>query len=117
MVRARAGKGSLGCIVSILLVATVSYFATNIGRSYWNFVQFQDRMKQEARFAQHRSDATIARRLRSYSDSLGLPEGASKVTVRRRGRTIHIWSEYYEHIELPGMVREFYFHPEAVGTF
>ena len=117
MVRARAGKGSLGCIVSLLFMATISYFAINASESYWDYIQFQDRMKQEARFAQHRSNATIARRLSAYADSLGLPEGARKVNVRRNGRTIHIWAEYYQHIELPGMVREFFFHPEAVRTF
>lgn len=117
MVRARAGKGGLGCLVSILFVAAVIYFGVNIGQTYWNYVQFQDRMKQEARFAQHRSDVTIARRLRDYADSLGLPEGAHKVNVRRAGRTIHIWAEYYENVELPLMVKEFYFHPQAVGTF
>ncbi len=117
MVNSRAGKGGLGCLVSMMFVAMVLYFGVNAGRQYWNYVQFQDRMKQEARFAQHRSDVTIARRLREYADSLGLPEGAQKVNVRRRGRTIQIWAEYYENIELPLMVKEFFFHPQAVGTF
>lgn len=117
MVSARPGKGGLGCLVSLLLVAAVIYFGVNIGQTWWNYVQFQDRMRQEARFAQHRSDATIARRLREYADSLGLPEGAHKVHVRRSGRTIHIWAEYYENVELPLVVKEFFFHPQAVGTF
>lgn len=117
MVRARAGKGTLGCLMSLLVVAAVIYFGVNIGRTYFNYFQFRDRMKVEARFAQHRSDATIARRLREYADSLGIPLGASKVHVRRRGRTIEIWAEYYENVELPLVVKEFYFHPQAVGTF
>ncbi len=117
MVNRRAGKGTLGCLLSLLVVATVTYFAYNIGQTYWNYLQFQDRMKQEARFAQHRSDATIQRRLKGYADSLGLPEAAQTVHVRRRRGTIEIWAEYYENVELPLMVREFYFHPRAVGTF
>jgi hypothetical protein len=117
MVKARAGKGTLGCLVSLLFVAAVVYFGVNIGQTYWNYIQFRDRMKVEARFAQHRSDAVITRRLREYADSLGLPEAARKVHVRRRGRTIEIWAEYYENVELPLMVKEFYFHPQAVGTF
>ena len=28
-----------------------------------------------------------------------------------------IWAEYYVHIELPGIVREFYFNPQGSGTF
>lgn len=117
MVRARAGKGTLGCLLSMLIASAVVYFAFNIGQTYWHYLQFQDRMKQEARFAQHRSDATIARRLREYADSLGLPEAAHKVHVRRRRGTIEIWAEYYTNVELPLVVKEFYFRPQAVGTF
>lgn len=117
MVRARAGKNTLGCLLGLLLVVAVGYFSANIGQTYWNYIQFRDRMKQEARFAQHRSDATIIHRLSEFADSLGLPEAAQKVHVRRRGRTIQIWAEYYENIELPGMVREYFFHPQVVGTF
>jgi hypothetical protein len=117
MVKSRAGKGTLGSLLSLVFVAAVIYFGFNIGRTYWNYVQFRDRMRQEARFAQHRSDLTIAKRLRDFADSLGLPEGAHQVNVRRRGRTIQIWAEYYENIELPLIVKEIYFHPQAVGTF
>lgn len=117
MVKSRAGKGGLGCLLSLVLVAAVGYFAWNVGVTYWSYYQFQDRMRQEARFAMHRSDALIQRRLSDYADSLGLPEGAQKVNVRRRQRTIQIWAEYYQIIEFPGFVREVYFHPQAVGTF
>ena len=65
----------------------------------------------------HRSDALIKKRLQIYADSLGLPEAARKVSVRRRTGTIHIWAEYYEIIEFPGFVREKHFHPEVVATF
>lgn len=117
MVRARAGKGTLGCLFSIMLVIAIGYFGVNVGRPYWNFYQFRDRMQQEARFAAKRSDITIQRRLSSYADSLGLPENAQRIQVRRRQGTIEIWAEYYEIVELPGVAREFYFEPRAVGTF
>jgi hypothetical protein len=117
MVKRRAGKGGLGCLLTLVLVGAIGYFAFHVGTAYWGYYQFQDRMKQEARFAMHRSDALIQRRLRDYADSLGLPEGAQKVNVRRRQRTIQIWAEYYQILEFPGFVREVYFHPQAVGTF
>ena len=117
MVKARAGKGTLGCLFSIFLVLAIGYFGVNIGRPFWHYYQYQDRMRQEARFAAKRSDLTIQRRLREYADSLGLPEPANKVQVRRREGTIEIWAEYYQIIELPGVAREFYFEPRAVGTF
>jgi hypothetical protein len=117
MVKARAGKGTLGCLFSLFVVFSVGYFALNIGRPFWNYYQFKDRMQQEARFASRRSDITIQRRLRDFADSLELPENALKVQVRRRTGTIEIWAEYYELVELPGIVKEFYFEPRAVGTF
>ncbi len=117
MVKARAGKGTLGCLFSLTLVIAIGYFGLNIGRPFWNAYRFQDRMRQEARFASKRSDLTIQRRLREYADSLGLPEAAHRIGIRRRSGAIEIWADYYEIIEFPGVVRELYFSPHAVGTF
>ena len=33
------------------------------------------------------------------------------------GRHIELESDYYEHIELPGMVREVHFNPHSEGIF
>lgn len=117
MVKGRAGGGALGCLFSIFLVVALGYFALNIGQPFWNAYQFRDRMQQEARFAGQRSDITIQRRLRDFADSLELPANARRVKIRRRNGTIEIWAEYYELVELPGVVKEFYFEPRAVGTF
>lgn len=117
MVKTRPGKGTLGCLFSLLLIFSIGYFGVNIGRPFWNYYQFRDRMTQEARFASKRSDQTIQRRLREYADSLGLPESAARIQVRRRQGTIEIWAEYYEIVELPGVAKEFYFEPRVVGTF
>jgi hypothetical protein len=117
MVKLRRGIGTLGCLFSITLVVALGYFGVNIGRPFVNAYRFEDRMKQEARFASKRSDVTIQRRLRLYADSLGLPEAAQRIGIRRRGGAIEIWAEYYEIIEFPGVVRELYFSPSAVGTF
>jgi hypothetical protein len=117
MVSRRAGKAKLGCLLTMIIIAVIGYFGVHVGKAYWGYYQFQDRMKQEARFAMHRSDALITKRLKEFADSLDLPEGAHNVNVRRRQRTIQIWAEYYQIIEFPGFVREVYFHPQAVGTF
>ncbi len=115
--KARRGEGTVGCLFSIFVAIALVYFGINAGRPFWDYYQFQDRMTQEARFAANRSDVTIQRRLRDYADSLGLPEAAQKVKVRRRSGTIEIWSEYYVNIEFPGFVREQHFTPRAVGTY
>lgn len=117
MVTPRRGAGSLGCLVTLLLVATVGYFAVNAGEVYFRFYQYQDAMKQEVRFAARNPDAVILRHLRTKVDSLGLPETAGDVSLQRDGRHIEIEADYYEHVELPLMVREIHFHPSASGIF
>jgi hypothetical protein len=117
MVRARSGASKIGCLFILLVVSAVVYFGVNIGEVYWNYYQLTDRMKAEVRFAAHRSDAVIRRRVAAFADSLGLPESAAKVTVRRGNHIIFIFSEYYVHLELPGFVREIHLSPSATGTF
>jgi hypothetical protein len=117
MVIRRAGKSSLGCLFTMLVVAAIAYFGVNVGEAYFRFYQFQDAMRQEVRFAGQNSDAVILRHLGAEADSLGLPEAAADVTIRRDGRQIEMGSEYYVHIELPLMVREVHFTPHAEGTF
>src|SRR6476660_8462380 len=117
MVRRRVGLSSLGCLVTLLLLAAVIYFGVNIGEHYFRFYQYQDAMRQEVKFAAHNGDALILRHLRERADSLGLPEAAGEVTLQRDGRHIEVESEYYVHIELPLIVREQRFNPHAEGIF
>ncbi len=117
MVSTRSGRSSLGCLISLLIFAAIIYFGVNAGEVYFRFYQFQDAMRQEARFAAHNSDAVIIRHLQQQADSLGLPEAAGVVTLQRDGRHIEMESEYYDHIELPLMVREVHFNPHAEGIF
>jgi hypothetical protein len=115
--RARAGRSSLGCLVVLLLLTAAGYFSVNLGEAYWRFYQFQDAMKQEARFAGRRTDEAIAQRLRAKADSIGLPEEAIKrLRVRRAQSRLRITSEYVETIELPLVVRRLRFEPHAEGS-
>jgi hypothetical protein len=117
MVTPRRGRSSLGCLVTLLLVAAVLYFGVGIGEHYFRFYEYQDSMRQEVRFAAHNSDALILRHLRERADSLGLPEAAGVVTLQRDSRHIEIESEYYESLELPLYVKEVRFNPHAEGIF
>lgn len=117
MVRRRFGRSSIGCLFSTLLVAAVSYFAVNLGGVLLDYYRFVDRMKSEVRFAASRSDAVIKRRLAVYADSLGLPEAAQRIHVKRGAKLITIWAEYYDNIELPAIVKEIRFNPQATGPF
>jgi len=114
-VSARRGAGKLGCLFSILLLVTAGYFGVNIGEVYLRYFEFRDAMVQEARFAKTRTDDDIRRRLAALADSLGLPEEAARVSVRRSANVIRIRSEYVELVELPLFVRSFHMTPSATG--
>lgn len=117
MVRPRRGRSQLGCLVMILILAAVGYFGFTVGTALWDYYQFVDRMKQEVRFAASRSDAVIKRRIVAFADSLGLPEAARVVHVKRGNKLLVIWAEYYQVLEFPGFVKEIRFNPQAAGPF
>jgi hypothetical protein len=104
-------------LFSLLVLCATVYFGVNIGEVYWRFYEYQDTMRQAVRFAAHSSDDQIKRRLAATADSLGLPEPAGRVFVRRQNRDISIEASYYEHLELPLIVREVQFNPRATGSF
>jgi len=117
VVSSRAGRSKFGCLVSLLLVVTVVYFAINVGEPYLRYYRFLDGMKQEARFSVRFSDEEIQKRLAALADSLGLPEAAGRVRVRRASNRISISSSYYERVEMPLIVRDILFSPQADWTY
>lgn len=115
MVTGRRGAGKLGCLFTLLVLVTIGYFAFNIGEVYVRYYAYQDAIEQEVRFAGTRTDDAIRHRLVAIADSLGLPEEAGHVQLRRSGSRISISADYAEHVELPLFVRPFRFRPSAEG--
>lgn len=113
----RRGRSTLGCLFTLLIVVAVVYFAINVGEVYFRYYQFRDSMEQTARFAAHYDDDGIRQRLRLAADSLNLPESAHQIQVRRREHHITIWTEYFDHIEMPGYVREVRLSPRVESSF
>lgn len=111
----RRGTSSLGCLFSLLVVSAVIYFGANVVEAFWRYYQFKDEMTQTVKFDPHASNDQILAHLRNFADSLGLPEDAGAISILRNGKTIAIESDYDETVELPMMVRELHFHPEAEG--
>ena len=120
MVRSRAGRSSLGCLVGLLIVVAAIYFGVKIGEVYWRAYQFEDSMKQEARFASQIPNDRMLVHLRAFADTLGLPEDASSNIQITRGRDNHsivIETEYNEMVELPLTVRPIHFKPRIEATY
>ncbi|HVE78085.1 MAG TPA: hypothetical protein VNA89_04445 [Gemmatimonadaceae bacterium] len=115
---ARSGRGrsSLGCLLTLLVVVAAGYFALNVGEVYWRYFRYRDGMAQQARFAARKSDVEIVRQLAALADTLGLPDAARDVRVRRTPDRVTIAASYDERIALPGFVRELHFAPRAEGS-
>jgi hypothetical protein len=115
----RPGRSALGCLFPLLLAAVAVYFAVQVGDPYLKHLRYQDAMRQQIRFADMNSNDAITRRLQASADSLGLPEQAHRITLRRdeHRRHISISADYTEVVEVPGYVREFRFRPRAEGNY
>jgi hypothetical protein len=87
----------------------------NAGESYWRFYQYQDDMRQEAQFARQKTNEQILAHLRASVDSLGLPDEARRISIRRTATLITIDAAYDEHVEMPMYVRAIHYRPHAEG--
>lgn len=113
MVATRRGASTLGCLFTLLIVVAIGYFGFGVAEVYLRSYRFRDAMQTQARFARNTSDEAIRVRLRSLADSLGLPEDAAQVMVRRTAKRITISATYTETLELPGFIRPLNFSPSV----
>ena len=118
MVTPRAGRGKLGCLLLLLVLAAVVYVGVDVAEAYWRYYRFRDAVEQEAQYSTTRSDDDIKRRLVALVDSLGLPEEAGRrLQVRRSANRLVIQTEYTEHIAKPLYKRDIKFAPSAELRF
>lgn len=97
----RRGASRLGCLIQLVILGGLLYFGLYAGQDLLEYYRLRDAMKVEARFATLRTDAQIRDRIRSFADSVGLPEEASDINIVRGENTIQIWSEYDQPLRLP----------------
>jgi hypothetical protein len=103
-VRDRSGKTRLGCLFTLLLVATAGYYGADIGAVFFDRWQLIEEMKAQAGFAPSIDDAAIQRRLHRKMEELELPRHArSNLRIRRtlRPREIAISTKYAVTFLLP----------------
>lgn len=113
MVTPRAGRSTLGCLFTLLLLVTAVYFGFNLAEPHWRYYQLRDTMAQAARFADQSSDAELTTRIHAKADSLGMPREAYRLRFNRTANSIMIWTQYQEVVELPGYTKTFFFEPRV----
>ena len=113
----RAGKGSGGCLMTLVIFALVVYFGLPVAEVYVRQYTFSEEMSTNARLATTLTDAVIRRRLIDKADELGLPpEAVKNLKIRRTGgsdRMITIDSEYAETVKRPFFTYTFTIRPHA----
>jgi hypothetical protein len=116
LVRRRRGASTLGCLFTMFIVAAGAYVGVKLGGAYWRAYQYEDAMRQQMRFLSNSPNETIISHLRASADTLGLPDEARKIAIRRTQGAIVVEAFYDEHIDLPMVSRDLHFHPHAEGT-
>ena len=113
----RAGKGSMGCLVTLFLLGMTVYLGLPVGQAFVRQYQFAEEMRSQARLAPSLSDAVIRRRILDRADELGLPaEATTNLRIRRTGGRegrITIESAYSETVDLKVLEHTFRFTPKA----
>ena len=117
--RNRRGGGLLGCLVPLLVITIIGYFAVHASDAAFRYYRFRDAMQQEARFAHRprRTDDMIRQRLRAFADSQQLPIEARNVKVYRTETRIRISADYSETIDFPFFSKRIDLHPAVERVF
>lgn len=100
----RRGRGMLGCLFPLVLLALFLYLGVKFGRPWFANQQFQDEMRSAAKFADTLSDSAIHARIVARADSLRLPaEARNGLRLTRLGGPprILIETRYTVTVELP----------------
>ena len=95
--RNRRGKTRIGCLFSLLIVATVGYYGMDVGTIFFKRWQLIEEMKAQAGFAPSIDDGAIQRRLHRKIENLDLHSAArANLRIRRtmRPRQIVISTSY-----------------------
>ena len=97
------GRGRLGCLFFVLIVAVVVYYGIPLVRMYWKYYRLTDEMRTTARFAPSMQDEEVLRRLRATVDELELPAEAKRFAILRTPIPIRVTirTQYHVVIELP----------------
>ena len=107
----------MGCLFKLLILAAIAYFGANAAEVYWRNYQYRQVVAKELRYRTEKSIPEIRQRFKFLADSMGMPEDAGIVVIKRVGNQLVIESHYDDEIILPGFRREVHFEVKAQGKF
>ena len=110
-----SGRTTSGCVLRLLLLAVVAYYAVGVGTVYVRYWRLRETMNTQARLAPGLTDAVIRRRLIARVRELRVPGEATRFVIRRREqpREILISTSWQETIDLPFYTWVVTFRPTA----
>ncbi|HEU4587384.1 MAG TPA: hypothetical protein VFS11_01960 [Gemmatimonadales bacterium] len=113
--RNRRGAGTLGCLLTLLVLVAVLYYGINIGEVYWRYYQLLDEMQVNARLAPSLTDDVIQRRLATKAADLFGADNQLRFHLNRGGRTRYftIEAQYRDSVSLPLFKRTFVLKPRV----
>jgi hypothetical protein len=112
----RRGRGNLGCLVSLLLLAAFIYLAIAFGRPWFAYQQYQEEMQTILSMHHTLSDSAMTVRARARADSLRLPPEARRIILEREANPprLTMRAEYQATVDLPLLgPKVLTFRPEA----
>jgi len=100
----QAGKGMVGCLVALILVAVVAMIAYKVIPTRIAVAELQDYCEEQAERASlpEYKDETLATNILEKAKKLELPVGAENITITRESGQIHIVVRYTISLRFPG---------------
>lgn len=99
-----AGKGVIGCLVALVLVAVVATIAYKVIPKRIAVAELQDYCEEQAERASlpEYNDEAITTNLLEKAKKLDLPVGAENVQINRESGLIHVLIKYTIPLRFPG---------------
>ncbi|MCI0421570.1 MAG: DUF4845 domain-containing protein, partial [Acidobacteria bacterium] len=109
-----SGKGTLGCLFSLLIVVALGYLGYKFIPHYMNHFQLKDALNEIAVYRAAGTGAgggkkTIQEEVLAKAKELGIPLQREDIKVRQEGEKVYITVKYTVPVELPNHVYDLNF--------
>jgi hypothetical protein len=109
-----SGRGGMGTIFFLLLMAAAGYFALKFVPVRINAYAFADSIEEEASFASQRSDEAIHSNLVRRAKDLSLPIKAEQIKVARSDSQITVEADYTVQVETAVFTYPWHFQKRVI---